>query len=82
MIKDAKAFNSVFSKIVNTFKPLYAIAFYDMYELKSLEVVGDNLKELKERYQKDYAWKKNEIGVTEYHHEIIKINIEVIRNEI
>jgi hypothetical protein len=81
MREDDKIFNSVFSQIVNKYKPLYAIAFYDMYELKSLEVVGDNLEELKERYKKDYAWKKNEIGVTEYHYEIIKINIEALENE-
>ena len=74
-------FDIIFSHIVNTYKPLYAIALYDMYDLKSLKVVGDDLEELKERYEKDYAWKKNEIGVTEYHYEIIKINIEVITNE-
>ena len=74
-------FNLVFSEIVNTFKPLYAIALYDMCDLMSIKIVGDDLEELKEKYEKDYAWKKNEMGVTEYHYEIIKISVEVIKNE-
>lgn len=72
-------FNKVFVKVANEYKPLYMIAFYDMFELKSLTGdVSDNYSEIKSIYDEKYAWKPGQIGVTEYHYEIIKINVEVL----
>jgi hypothetical protein len=71
------SFNDIFSKMVNDYKPLYAIAFYDMCTFKSLTgEVSDNYDELKKIYDEKYAWKPNQIGVTEYHYEIITITIK------
>jgi len=70
-------FNKYFSKMVNDYKPLYAIAFYEMYDFKSLTgIVGDNYDEIKKIYDEKYAWKRDEIGVTEYNYRIIKIDIK------
>jgi hypothetical protein len=63
--------------MVNDYKPLYAIAFCEMYDFKSLTgIVGDNYDEIKKIYDEKYAWKRNEIGVTEYNYRIIKIDIK------
>ena len=73
------SFNDVFSKMVNGYKPLYAIAFYDMYSFQSLTgEVSDNYDELKKIYDEKYAWKPNQIGVTEYHYEIIVITTKIV----
>lgn len=73
------SFNDIFSKMINGYKPLYAIAFYDMCTFQSLTgEVSDNYDELKKIYDEKYAWKPNQIGVTEYHYEIIVITTKII----
>ncbi len=74
-----KNFNDVFVKIINKYKPLYMIAYYDMYNMMSLTgIVSDNYEEIKKIYDEKYAWKPNQMGVTEYHYEIVKINVEIM----
>lgn len=74
-----KNFNDVFVRIINKYKPLYMIAYYDMYNMMSLTgIVSDDYEEIKKIYDEKYAWKPNQMGVTEYHYEIVKINVEVM----
>lgn len=74
-----KNFNMVFTKMINEFKPLYAIAFYDMYTFKSLTgEVSDNYDELKKIYDEKYAWKPNQIGITEYNYRIVEISMKEV----
>ena len=69
-------FNIIFRKMVNNFKPLYAIAYYWLGEFEGLTGdVADNYEELKKIYDEKYAWKPGYFGVTEQHYEIIEIEI-------
>ena len=73
-------FNSMFTKIINEFKPLYAIAFYEMDVFKGLTgIVGDNYEEIKKLYDEKYTWKAGQIGVTEYHYKIVKIEMNEVQ---
>lgn len=76
-------FNMVFTKMINEFKPLYAIAWYDMDTFMGLTgIVADNYNEIKEIYDEKYTWKPNQMGVTEYNYRIVEISMkEVEENE-
>lgn len=72
-------FNTVFAKMVNEYKPLYAIAWYDLTGFKGLTgIVADNYDEIKEVYDEKYS---GGFGVTEYSYKIVKINMEDIKDE-
>ena len=76
---DFDIFNKFFSKMINEYKPLYAIAWYDMYTFMGLTgIVSDNYDEIKEIYDEKYAWKPNQIGVTEYSYRIVEIEMNEV----
>ena len=75
-------FNMIFTKMVNEFKPLYAIAWYDMDIFMGLTgIVGDNYDEIKKIYDEKYAWKSGQIGVTEYNYRIVEISMKEVEED-
>lgn len=80
MNSDFEKFNMYLKRINEQFKgkrPLYAIAFYDMYDFKYITgEISDNIEEIKKIYDEKYAWKPNQVGVTEYHFEIVEVNFK------
>lgn len=83
-----KKFNNYLSEIINSQKnfnqPIYIIASYwcgnfDGIEMFSTE--GDkDLKEMEKIFLEKYAWKENQIGVTEQTYELIKVDFSTILN--
>lgn len=80
MNSDFEKFNIYLKNINKQFKgkrPLYVIAFYDMYDFKYITgEISDNIEEIKKIYDEKYAWKPNQVGVTEYHFEIVEVNFK------
>lgn len=85
MNSDFEKFNMYLKRINEQFKgkrPLYAIAFYDMYDFKYITgEISDNIEEIKKIYDEKYAWKPNQVGVTEYHFEIVEVNFKQYSKE-
>lgn len=83
-----KCFNDYLSQIINSQKgnsqPIYVIAsFWCGYfnGIEKFSTEGDNdLKEMEQIFQEKYAWKKNQIGVTEQTYKLIKIDFSEILN--
>lgn len=85
MNSDFEKFNMYLKRINEQFKgkrPLYAIAFYDMYDFKYITgEISDNIEEIKKIYDEKYSWKPNQVGVTEYHFEIVEVNFKQYSKE-
>jgi len=85
MSSDFEKFNMYLKRINEQFKgkrPLYAIAFYDMFDFKYITgEISDNIEEIKKIYDEKYAWKPNQVGVTEYHFEIVEVNFKQYSKE-
>lgn len=77
-----RMFNLILKKTNEQFKgakKLYVIAFYDMFDFQSITgEISDNLDEIKKIYNEKYAWKKGQIGITEYNYRIIEINLKEV----
>lgn len=84
-INGLRVFNVILRKISESFKnceKLYVIAFYNMYNFQSITGdISDSYEEIKKIYDEKYAWKPNQIGVTEYHYEIVEISMKEVKNE-
>ena len=84
-----RLFNEGLSFIINKQKdmkqPIYLVASYWCGIFNGIEDIfstdGDNnLEEMKEYFDKHYAWHKDEIGVTEQTYALIKVDIAKILN--
>lgn len=84
-INGLRVFNVILRKISESFKnceKLYVIAFYDMYNFQSITGdISDSYEEIKKIYDEKYAWKPNQIGVTEYNYRIVEISMKEVKNE-
>lgn len=58
---------------------LYVIAWYNLSEFIGItQYISDNYEEIKKIYDDNYAWKPNQVGVTEYSYKIIEIDLKEV----